>query len=170
MNIINNGKTFEAYLNKLCKYVNAHGGHAHKNNPLVSQHGAFIKGGGEPFDYEFFTCDEIHLFDAKECSSPDGKWAMQLFRKADNYKRQLTTLYNIATLCDVDNLHAYFLVWFRNIQGKPIVAFSPIQVAHAVTHQIRLTPEKGTLWSYKSLGKLIEHHNESFPVNVTDVI
>ena len=66
------GYIFENQIKKVCEYVEAIGGHAHKNHAERLQDGTYIK--GEPFDYEIFLPNYKAVFDAKECKT--RKWHM----------------------------------------------------------------------------------------------
>ncbi len=98
------GYQFENQIKKVCDYVEAIGGHAHKNHPERLQDGTYIK--GEPFDYEIFLPNYKAVFDAKECKTK--KWHMvdKDIRQCDEMKK-----------CKNAGLKAYFLICF---EGKRV--------------------------------------------------
>lgn len=98
------GFIFENQIKKVCDYVEAIGGHAHKNQPERTIDGTYIK--GEPFDYEIFLPNYKAVFDAKECKTK--KWHM-----VDKDIRQC----NEMKKCKNAGLKAYFLICF---EGKRV--------------------------------------------------
>lgn len=98
------GFIFENQIKKVCDYVEAIGGHAHKNHPERTIDGTYIK--GEPFDYEIFLPNYKAVFDAKECKTK--KWHM-----VDKDIRQC----NEMKKCKNAGLKAYFLICF---EGKRV--------------------------------------------------
>lgn len=98
------GFIFENQIKKVCDYVEAIGGHAHKNHPERTIDGTYIK--GEPFDYEIFLPNYKAVFDAKECKTK--KWHMvdKDIRQCDEMKK-----------CKNAGLKAYFLICF---EGKRV--------------------------------------------------
>lgn len=98
------GFLFEQQIQKVCDYVEAIGGHAHKNHAERLQDGTYIK--GEPFDYEIFLPNYKAVFDAKE--SKTRKWHM-----VDKDVRQC----NEMKKCKNAGLKAYFLICF---EGKDV--------------------------------------------------
>ena len=95
------GFIFENQIQKVCDYVEAIGGHAHKNYAERLQDGTYIK--GEPFDYEIFLPNYKAVFDAKECKT--RKWHMveKDIKQCDELKK-----------CKNTGLKAYFLICFQN--------------------------------------------------------
>lgn len=98
------GYQFEQQIQKVCDYVEAIGGHAHKNHAERLQDGTYIK--GEPFDYEIFLPNYKAVFDAKE--SKTRKWHM-----VDKDVRQC----NEMKKCKNAGIKAYFLICF---EGKDV--------------------------------------------------
>lgn len=94
------GNQFENQIQKVCDYVEAIGGHAHKNHAERLQDGTYIK--GEPFDYEIFLPGYMAVVDAKECKTT--KWHM-----VDKDIRQC----NEMKKCKNAGLKAYFLICFE---------------------------------------------------------
>ncbi len=94
------GFQFEEQIQKVCDYVEAIGGHAHKNHPERTVDGIYKK--GEPFDYEVFLPNYKAVFDAKECKT--RKWHMvdKDIRQCDEMKK-----------CKNAGLKAYFLICFE---------------------------------------------------------
>lgn len=94
------GYQFENKIKQVCEYVEAIGGHAHKNHAERLQDGTYIK--GEPFDYEIFLPNYKAVFDAKECKT--NKWHMvdKDIRQCDEMKK-----------CKNAGLKAYFLICFE---------------------------------------------------------
>lgn len=94
------GHKFENQINKVCDYVEALGGHAHKNHPDRLQDGTYKK--GEPFDYEIFLPNYKAVFDAKECDT--NSWSMKPkdIKQCDEMKK-----------CKNAGLKAYFLICFK---------------------------------------------------------
>ena len=93
------GKRLEREINKLCKVIQSHGFHAHKNQPQRTYSGKFIA--GEPFDYEIFTDRFKWCFDAKEC-------------KGDSWSLSNAKLSQVNALkqCKNAGLDGFFLVYF----------------------------------------------------------
>lgn len=98
------GFLFENQIKKVCDYVEAIGGHAHKNHAERLQDGTYIK--GEPFDYEIFLPCYKAVFDAKECKT--RKWHM-----LDKDIKQC----NEMKKCKNAGFKAYFLICF---EGKDV--------------------------------------------------
>ena len=94
------GFQFENQIQKVCEYVEAIGGHAHKNHAERLQDGTYIK--GEPFDYEIFLPNYKAVFDAKECET--RQWHM-----VDKYIKQFDEMKKCKNAC----LKAYFLICFE---------------------------------------------------------
>lgn len=96
------GNQFESQIQKVCDYVEAIGGHAHKNHPERTVEGIYKK--GEPFDYEIFLPNYKAVFDAKECKTT--KWHMvdKDIRQCDEMKK-----------CKNAGLKAYFLICSNGI-------------------------------------------------------
>lgn len=101
------GFKFENQINKICDYVEAIGGHAHKNNPARTQDGTYIQ--GEPFDYEIFLPNYKAVFDAKECKT--RKWHM-----VDKDIKQC----NEMKKCKNVGFKAYFLICFEGYDVRMI--------------------------------------------------
>ncbi len=95
------GYKFENQIQKVCKYVEAIGGHAHKNHPKRLQDGTYIQ--GEPFDYEVFLPYYKAVFDAKECKT--RKWHM-----VEKDLKQTNELKK----CKNAGFKAYFLICFED--------------------------------------------------------
>lgn len=96
------GYIFENQIKKVCDYVEAIGGHAHKNHAERLQDGTYIK--GEPFDYEIFLPNYKAVFDAKEVKT--DKWHM-----VDKDIRQCNELKK----CKNAGFEAYFLICSQGI-------------------------------------------------------
>ena len=94
------GYQFENQIQKVCDYVEAIGGHAHKNYAERLQDGTYIK--VEPFDYEIFLQNYKAVFDAKECKT--RKWHMvdKDIKQCDEMKK-----------CKNAGFKAYFLICFE---------------------------------------------------------
>lgn len=103
------GHYLESELNKIVKYLNGAGIHAHKNHAHRTQDGVYLE--GEPFDYEVISKGKTFCFDAKECHS--DKWNLKTNAKLSQVKNLLDAADNGA--------EAFFLVWFAE-QNK-IVKF-----------------------------------------------
>ena len=95
------GYIFENQIQKVCDYVEAIGGHAHKNYPERLQDGTYIK--GEPFDYEIFLPEYKAVFDAKECKTRKWRMVEKDIRQCNEMKK-----------CKNAGLKAYFLICFEN--------------------------------------------------------
>lgn len=97
------GKYLEGQIDKLCKYINSVGFHAHKNHPLRTVNGTYLA--GEPYDYEVFARrngEPYHAcFDTKECMG--FSWHMQPkdVKQADALKH-----------CKNAGVDAFFLIYF----------------------------------------------------------
>ena len=94
------GQYLESQLNKVIKYVNEIGGHAHKNNPNRTVEGIYLT--GEPFDYEIFLRDYKACFDAKEVKGNVWNLKEKDIKQAENLKH-----------CKNTGLEAYFLILFN---------------------------------------------------------
>ena len=103
------GFIFENQVKKVCEYVEAIGGHAHKNHAERLQDGTYIK--GEPFDYEIF------LPNYKECKP--NKWHMvdKDIRQCDEMKK-----------CKNAGLKAYFLICFEGHDVRMIDVDTAIEI------------------------------------------
>ena len=95
------GYIFENQIQKVCDYVEAIGGHAHKNHPERLQDGTYIK--GEPFDYEIFLPEYKAVFDAKECKTRKWRMVEKDIRQCNEMKK-----------CKNAGLKAYFLICFED--------------------------------------------------------
>lgn len=95
------GFIFENQIKQVCNFVEAIGGHAHKNHAERLQDGTYIK--GEPFDYEIFLPNYKAVFDAKEVATDIWHMAQKDIVQADNLKH-----------CKNTGLEAYFLIYFKN--------------------------------------------------------
>lgn len=120
------GKALERSLNKLCKVVQSHGFHAHKNQPERTYSGRFIS--GEPFDYEIFTDRFKWCFDAKECHKKS--WPVA--------NAKLTQI-NALKQCKNAGIEAFFLVYFY--PTSQLVKFDVDLLIE--TNKKSLTPEEG---------------------------
>ena len=109
------GFEFENQLEKVCKYVEAIGGHAHKNHPERLQDGTYIK--GEPFDYEIFIPNRHDCFDAKQCKTNTWKIVEKDIKQANELKK-----------CKNAGLNAYFLICFENKDVRAIDVDDVIKV------------------------------------------
>lgn len=109
------GYIFENQIKKVCDYVEAIGGHAHKNHAERLQDGTYIK--GEPFDYEIFLPNYKAVFDAKECK--DREWRM-----VDKDIRQCNELKK----CKNAGFKAYFLICFEGHDVRMIDVDEAIRV------------------------------------------
>lgn len=94
------GYQFENKIKKVCEYVEAIGGHAHKNHAERLQDGTYIK--GEPFDYEIFLPNYKAVFDAKEVKGDVWNLKDKDVKQAENLKH-----------CKNVGLNAYFLILFN---------------------------------------------------------
>ena len=94
------GFIFENQIKKVCDYVEAIGGHAHKNNPERLQDGTYIK--GEPFDYEIFLPNYKAVFDAKECKTRKWQMVEKDIKQCNEMKK-----------CKNTGFKAYFLICFE---------------------------------------------------------
>lgn len=94
------GFQFENQIKKVCEYVEAIGGHAHKNHAERLQDGTYIK--GEPFDYEIFLPNYKAVFDAKECETRQWHMVDKDIKQCDEMKK-----------CKNAGLKAYFLICFE---------------------------------------------------------
>ena len=101
------GYKFENQIKKVCDYVEAIGGHAHKNHAERLQDGTYIN--GEPFDYEVFLPNYKAVFDAKECKT--RKWHM-----VDKDIKQC----NEMKKCKNSGFKAYFLICFEGSDVRMI--------------------------------------------------
>ena len=150
------GQELESYINSLLLKLEAIGIHGHKNNPLRTMQGITLQ--GEPFDYEVFMPDCIHLFDAKECSDRNCKWNISgFYDTGSRLYKQLNALY-WAKYTHTSHLwrfiEAYFLVWFKHSKDNQFVMFNVLTVNHTVCEGKKyLTPEYGEAWT---LGSEIE--------------
>lgn len=97
------GHLLEAEINKLVEYINASGGHAHKNHAERLSDGTYIR--GEPFDYEIFLRDYKAVFDAKECH--ELKWRLK--------EKDIVQMENLKH-CKNSGLDAFFLIYFYPIK------------------------------------------------------
>lgn len=97
------GKYLESQIDKLCKYINAVGFHAHKNHPLRTADGTFLA--GEPYDYEIFArrngAPYHACFDAKECMEFSWHMKKKDIKQADDLKH-----------CKNAGADAFFLIYF----------------------------------------------------------
>ena len=131
------GFEFENELNKLSKYLNSIGIHMHKNHAKRTESGVYLE--GEPFDYEILKGGELHVFDAKECSS--AHWNLS--------NAKLSQLNNML-VCHKNGAQAYFLVWFK--LSNKIVRFDAELVRQAlVDGKKSLREEDGQLWQWTEL-------------------
>lgn len=94
------GQYLESQINKVIKYVNEIGGHAHKNNPSRTVDGIYLS--GEPFDYEIFLKNYKACFDAKEVKGDVWHLKDKDVKQAENLKH-----------CKNIGLNAYFLILFN---------------------------------------------------------
>lgn len=147
------GQQLENYINSLIKCYALSGYHGHKNNALRTNSGIPVK--GEPFDYELFLRNAIHLFDAKECSSVYCRWNISaVYSPESALARQFQALTQCTKASPV--IHAYFLVWFRaSREYTPhLVQFPVAQMAEYINqHKTILTPEDGMLWELGNIYK-----------------
>lgn len=95
------GYQFENQIQKVCDYVEAIGGHAHKNHPERTVDGIYKK--GEPFDYEIFLPNYKAVFDAKQCNTDTWNIVKKDIRQTNELKK-----------CKNAGLKAYFLICFEN--------------------------------------------------------
>lgn len=97
------GKYLESQIDKLCKYINAVGFHAHKNHPLRTVDGTFLA--GEPYDYEIFArrngAPYHACFDAKECMEFSWHMKKKDIKQAEALKH-----------CKNAGVDAFFLIYF----------------------------------------------------------
>lgn len=101
------GKGFEKQINKVCDYINAKGGFAHKLAPERNFEGIYLK--GEPFDYILFLKDYKAAFDAKEIKGSTWRILDKDIKQANNLKR-----------CKNVGLKAYFLICFEESDVREI--------------------------------------------------
>ena len=101
------GFQFENQIKKVCEYVEAIGGHAHKNHAERLQDGTYIK--GEPFDYEIFLPNYKAVFDAKECKTDAWHIVKKDIKQANELKK-----------CKNAGCNAYFLICFENRDVRQI--------------------------------------------------
>lgn len=99
------GNELEKHVNKLIKYVNDIGYHAHKNNPSRTVDGTYLE--GEPFDYEIFLPKATLIFDAKECHDKNCIWHIK-----DKDIKQANNMYN----CKKTGAEAFFLIYAYEIK------------------------------------------------------
>ena len=131
------GYELENELNRLSKYLNAHGVHMHKNHARRTEQGVYLE--GEPFDYEVLSNGVLHCFDAKECSSE--RWYLK--------NAKLSQLNNLL-VCRKNGAQAYFLVWFRKY--NKIVRFNAEQIKQKLSDGIKsVSPEEGEVWDWTEL-------------------
>lgn len=95
------GNQFENQIQKVCDYVEAIGGHAHKNHPERTVDGIYKK--GEPFDYEIFLPNRHDCFDAKQCDTDTWHVVKKDIRQVNELKK-----------CKNAGCNAYFLICFEN--------------------------------------------------------
>lgn len=139
------GQELENYVNGLLFDLEMLGIHGHKNNPLRTIKGYTLR--GEPFDYEIFMPDKIHVFDAKECSAKNLRWPLGEFKDpSSRHYKQLSAL----LMCSQnEHVTAYFLVWFK--QSNEFICFSPQQIYHAIFEgKGYMLPVYGSKWSLPS--------------------
>ena len=109
----------------------------HKNHAKRTESGVYLE--GEPFDYEILKGGELHVFDAKECSS--AHWNLS--------NAKLSQLNNML-VCHKNGAQAYFLVWFK--LSNKIVRFDAELVRQAlVDGKKSLREEDGQLWQWTEL-------------------
>lgn len=140
--MLRRGQELENYINGLLFDLEALGIHGHKNNALRTIKGYTLR--GEPFDYEIFMPDKIHVFDAKECSAKNLRWPLSGFNDpSSRFNKQLSAL----LMCSRnEHVTAYFLVWFK--QSNQFICFTPQQVYHALFDgRNYLLPLAGSNWS-----------------------
>ena len=94
------GRNFEKQVEKVLNYVEAIGGHAHKNNAFRTIEGDFIK--GEPFDYEIFLPNYKAVFDAKECKTREWHMVDKDIKQCNEMKK-----------CKNAGFKAYFLICYE---------------------------------------------------------
>lgn len=129
------GFTLETQFNNLIKYVNASGGHAHKNNASRLIDGTFVQ--GEPFDYEVFIDGKMMMFDAKECKADKWQFFDKDVKQAENLKN-----------CKANGFDAFFAVYFYNT--KKLIKFDvDIFIKALADGRKSLTPSEGSEWSFE---------------------
>lgn len=102
--------TLEKYINYLASFVNERGGHAHKNHALKTSNGDFVKNSGEPWDYEFFSRDNLYCFDAKETHSKSIN--LKSFLRNKSNLKQFNNFNAVSSLSPF--YVCGFLVWFAH--------------------------------------------------------
>lgn len=150
------GNTLERYINDYLAVLPQIHIHGHKNNPLRTMQGVTLQ--GEPFDYEIFMPDCIHLFDAKECADKNYKWHISgFYDESTRLFKQLHAMY-CAKYVHSPKQHsfikAYFLVWFSEARDNLFIMFDVFTVNNAIIDGKKyLTPIDGEIWT---LGNEIE--------------
>ena len=109
------GFQFENQIKKVCDYVEAIGGHAHKNHAERLQDGTYIK--GEPFDYEIFLPNYKAVFDAKECETRQWHMVDKDIKQCDKLKK-----------CKNAGFKAYFLICFEGHDVRMIDVDTAIEI------------------------------------------
>lgn len=140
------GSKLEHYINTIIREVLTPTGlHAHKNNPTRTTSGLYLH--GEPFDYELFLPNAIHLFDAKECSDKKLHWNISHFKNPNHrYFKQFQALWACSKAGSF--IQAYFLVWFiASPTPTHLVRFDLYNIIAALNSRKNfITPKEGISW------------------------
>jgi penicillin-binding protein-related factor A (putative recombinase) len=137
------GRAFEKQVEKVADYINASGGHAHKNHAERTLEGTYIK--GEPFDWEMFMPNYHCAFDTKECQSDTWNMKPKDIVQAENLKH-----------CRNAGLEAYFLIYFNNKEVKQIDIDDVIEVLK--TGKKSISKSLGKEWELLARLKNVEKH------------
>jgi penicillin-binding protein-related factor A (putative recombinase) len=127
------GFSLEQRLDKLCEWINNHGGHAHKNHAQRTVDGVYKA--GEPFDYEIFYHGKVRCFDAKECKA--AAWSLS--------NAKLLQVKNLLQCAD-NGADAFFLVYFY--PSEKLIKFDVRAVRNAMAAgEKSLRAERGEEWT-----------------------
>lgn len=133
------GQYLETELNRVLKYLNSIGIHAHKNHPKRTDDGKYLE--GEPFDYEVISHGRVYTFDAKECQRK--KWNLQNAKP-----KQIKHLLN----CKHQGADSFFLVYF--FPANKLIKFDVELVRQRIADGIKsLSPGEGVKWDWRTLLK-----------------
>lgn len=140
------GNKFEAEIKKVLDWVNASGGHAHKNNPNRTIDGIFVS--GEPFDFEIFYKNYHACFDAKEIKGDTWHLLKKDIVQAENLKH-----------CKNNGLRAFFLI-FNNNKVKQLDVDSVVE--HLKQNKKSLKLDNLPEWDFlKYIGGEINYDNRT---------
>lgn len=158
------GKELEQYIQAEIDSLSTWGIHGHKNHTQRTHSGLPIK--GEPFDFEIFFPGQVHLFDAKECSSRKLRWSFSDIRLPDTrLARQFSALHQCAL--SGSYVQAYFLVWFKRAPNPFLfIRFDTAYIWSLLNYPAKkyLSPEEGIPW-HKTLYTLSLSHSASSSTN-----